>query len=188
MSIQQYNQLSDDDLIRKIVSTKDTILFGYLYDRFVKMVYNLCLSILKNTNEAEDVAHDVFLKLFVSLEKYNEKSKFSTWLHRFTYNFCINHINRNVKKTVELDDSYDEPEVEDEELLTLKYKKLKQALDRVGAEDKAILLMKFQSEMSIDEIAEVLNIGESATKMRIKRAKAKVLEAYKSISNKIDKL
>ena len=185
MSTRTNNQLSDNEIIRKIISSNDSSLFGILYDRYVKLVFNICLTILKNRDEAEDVSHDIFLKLYVSLNKFGEQSKFSTWLHRFTYNFCINHINRNVKKTVDLNDSYDAEDHSDEEVISLKYERLKAALDKVSSEDKAILLMKFQSEMTIEEIAEVLDLGQSATKMRIKRAKAKVVEAYKKVSQKV---
>jgi RNA polymerase sigma factor (sigma-70 family) len=64
-------------------------------------------------------------------------------------------------------------DVPDEELLQMEVKKLKVVLDEIPTGDKAILLMKYQEEMSIKEISSVLEKSESAVKMKIKRAKAK---------------
>jgi len=74
------------------------------------------------------------------------------------------------------DDAYEE--IDDTELFALKSKKLAKALAIMEPNDKMILLMKYQDDMSIKEIKEVLNIGESAVKMRVKRAKQKVVNIY----------
>jgi len=74
-------------------------------------------------------------------------------------------------------------EVEDHELLQIELGRLKEVLSRIPVGDKAILMMKYQEEMSIREIAEALDKTESAIKMKIKRAKAKALNVYKDIYN-----
>ena len=117
----------------------------------------------------------------MSLGKYSGKSKFSTWLYRLTYNFCINHIQRNRKKTSSLNLDYEIADFPDDELLQLRVEKLQIALDMIHIEDKLILLMKFQDGFSIQDIMNTLDLGESAVKMRIKRAKDKVIKAYNTI-------
>ncbi|MEM6541255.1 MAG: sigma factor-like helix-turn-helix DNA-binding protein, partial [Bacteroidota bacterium] len=101
---------------------------------------------------------------------------------------CVNYVNRNKqlnlsyksvpleKKEYKLTD-----EVPDESIYEMKAQTLAIALNEISAEDKSILLLKYQDGASIKELTEVLEIGESAVKMRIKRAKAKLLEIYNTV-------
>ena len=180
------HKLTDEELVFKIVETNNSQLFAILYDRFSKVVYNKCYGFSKNKEEAEDLTHDVFIRLFIKLKTFKGNAKFSTWLYSFTYNFCVNYVQRNTHKKKEKltvvtdiikdDDAYEE--IDDTELFALKSKKLAKALAIMEPNDKMILLMKYQDDMSIKEIKEVLNIGESAVKMRVKRAKQKVVNIY----------
>jgi RNA polymerase sigma-70 factor (ECF subfamily) len=177
---------SDEELVKEIVKTRDSVLFAELYDRFAAIVYNKCLGFAKSKEEAEDLTHDIFIKMFVKLNTYQGKSKFSTWLYSFTYNYCVNYLQRNsYKKNETVSDNVDsdEPvnEITDEDILQLKAKRLKKALELIDPNDKMILLLKYQDDLSIKEIQSALEIGESAVKMRLKRAKEKVMEAYNKI-------
>ena len=71
-----------------------------LYDKYAMMVYNKCFGFAKDADEAKDLTQDVFLKLFVKLASFKEKSKFSTWLYAFTYNHCVNYVTRSTAKKV----------------------------------------------------------------------------------------
>ena len=179
-------KITDEDLVFEIVRTNNTELFATLYDRFSTVVYNKCYSFSKNKEEAENLMHDIFVRLFVKLKTFKGTSKFSTWLYSFTYNFCVNYVQRNGYKkkekiTIVTDDIKDinaGDEIEDANLFELKSVKLAKVLTLIEPSEKMILLMKYQDDMSIKEIKEILNIGESAVKMRIKRAKAKVVKIY----------
>ena len=72
-------------------------------------------------------------------------------------------------------------DVDEQELFSLKASKLDQALDLIDPEDKAILLLKYQDDVSVKDLGTYFNAGESAIKMRLKRAKIKVLEAHNNI-------
>ena len=72
-------------------------------------------------------------------------------------------------------------EVPDESIYEMKAKTLEKALEEIPAEDKSILLLKYQDGASIKELAELLELGESAVKMRLKRAKGKLLEIYNTL-------
>lgn len=183
-------KITDEELVFEIVRTNNAELFATLYDRFSSVVYNKCYGFSKSKEEAEDLMHDVFVRLFVKLKTFKGNSKFSTWLYSFTYNFCVNYVQRNSHKKKEKvtivtdqikenNDSFEE--IEDANLLELKSAKLAKALSLIDPSDKMILLMKYQDDKSIKEIKEVLNIGESAVKMRVKRAKAKVVKVYESL-------
>lgn len=181
--------LSNEDLVFKITATNDVQLFAVLYDRFSRVVYNKCYGFSKSKEEAEDLTHDVFIRLFVKLKTFKGNSKFATWLYSFTYNFCVNYVQRNAHKKKEKvtvvtdnikDDDFSE-EIEDATLFELKSEKLGKALNLIDPADKMILLMKYQDDMSIKDIMEALNVGESAVKMRIKRAKLKVVKTYEAL-------
>ncbi|GAA4303329.1 RNA polymerase sigma factor [Aestuariibaculum suncheonense] len=179
--------LSDEDLVRAIVKTNDTLWFEVLYDRYATLVYNKCLSFSKDEDEAKDLTQDVFLKLFVKLSSFKGTSKFSTWLYAFTYNHCVNYVTRNTAKKIEKQsvDHYDIESITDdhydEDFSQMKVDKLKDALNLISPDEKMILLLKYQDFLTIKEIESVLGIGESAVKMRIKRAKEKLLTEYNNL-------
>jgi RNA polymerase sigma-70 factor (ECF subfamily) len=180
------NKVSDEELVKAIVKTNDTLLFEVLYDRHATLVYNKCLGFAKDEDEAKDLTQDVFLKLFVKLASFKGKSKFSTWLFAFTYNHCVNYVTRNTAKKIEKQsvDYHDIENVSDEEseysFHQMKVDKLKQALNLISPDEKMILLLKYQDYLSIKELESVLGIGESAVKMRLKRAKDKLIEIYQN--------
>ncbi len=183
-----YVHLSDEELVKQIVANNDPLLFGKLYDRYAKMVYNKCYGFAKSADEAEDLTQDVFLQLFIKLRTFKGKSKFSTWLYSFTYNFCVNYVNRDKQlkirdQSVQVETSEHKlaEEVPDESLFEMKADKLKKCLEIISAEDKSILLLKYQDGASIKELVSLMDIGESAVKMRLKRAKERLLEIYNTL-------
>ena len=183
---QNLNNLSDEDLVKAIVKKNDTLLFGILYDRFDKLVYNKCRGFSRSDDEAEDLTQDIFLKLFVKLNSFKGRSKFSTWLYAFTYNHCVNYVKRSTAKKIEkqsvdadnLKDDYYDSDDNDDSIRNLKVEKLKEALEKISPEEKMILLLKYQDSLSIKDLTGVLDIGESAVKMRLKRAKEKLVNVY----------
>ena len=183
-------ELSDIHLVAQIVSTNNSLLFSTLYDRYSQKVYNKCYSFSRNEDEAKDLTQDVFLKLFIKLNTFKGKSKFSTWLYSFTYNFCVNYVNRDKARLIEnASDSLDDhdyylsemDEVSDEDLFEIKASKLQIALEKITPEDKAILLLKYQDEVSIKELQTVLKVGESAIKMRLNRARIRLVEEHNKL-------
>lgn len=187
-SIEEYAHLTDEELVARIVENNDTLLFGVLYDRYDKMVYNKCYGFAGSQDEAEDLTQDVFLQLFIKLASFKGMSKFSTWLYSFTYNFCANYVNRNKQRKMSNNsvpmDSVDyklSEEVPDAQILEMQASTLKMALEQIAPEDKSLLLLKYQDDASIKELAILYDLGESAVKMRLKRAKAKLAEVYQNI-------
>lgn len=183
-----YNDLTDLELVERITKDNNTMLFGILYDRYAKMVYNKCYGFARSEDEAEDLTQDVFLMLFIKLKSFQGRSKFSSWLYSFTYNFCVNYVNRNKERKMSDKSSpieYSEyklsDDVPDESLFEMRSDKLKKAMDLIDPEDKKILLLKYQDDVSIKELQDLLEIGESAVKMRIKRAKARIVETYNTL-------
>jgi len=179
------HSLTDEELVEAIVKNNDTMLFEVLYDRFSNMVYNKCYGFANGEDEAKDLTQDVFLKLFVKLKSFKGKSKFSTWIYAFTYNHCANYVTRNTAKKIEkqsVNSDIIENVGEDVESTTdfqdMQVEKLKRVLELISPDEKMILLLKYQDNLSIKEISNALAIGESAVKMRLKRAKEKLVHKY----------
>lgn len=177
--------LTDENLVKTIVATNDTSLFEILYIRYEKMVYNKCLGFSKGDYEAQDLTQDIFLNLFVKLNTFKGESKFSTWLYSITYNHCVNYVNRDPAKRIEKTSvdlknlDYVSYETQDDDLIyQLRIDKLKVASEFISPEEKIILLLKYQDSLSIKELASLFDLGESAVKMRLKRAKQKLIKAY----------
>lgn len=187
---QNFVSMTDEELVQFIIHNGNTSLFGILYDRYGQKVYQKCLGFAESRDAAEDLTQDVFVKLYLNLKSFRGEAKFSTWLYSFTYNHCVNYSKSILKRhrdNVELQEealyvSTADEEVTDEEIFSLTVEKLQEALGLIDPEDKIVLLMKYQDDKSIKEIAQLLELGESAVKMRLHRAKKKIVELYNSLS------
>ena len=181
-----HHSLDDKELVEKIVESNNTYFFAILYDRYVEVIFNKCLSFVKSKEEAEDLTHDIFILLFAKLKTFKGESKFSTWLYSLVYNHCVNYLQRVVKKKnekfVEVENIHIiKHQILDEEIYKLNTGLLKKALQKLKPEDKMVLFMKYQDDMTVKGIMEVLNLGESAVKMRLNRAKARLINSYKNL-------
>lgn len=174
---------TDEELVRLFIVTQRNPYFEELYERYSGKVYRKCLSFVKDQAKAEDFTHDIFLKLIFKLGSYNENARFSTWLYSITYNYCMDQLRINKKRAeVYADENLEVPD--DTDLNTIfedpdvETKRLKRAMEGLTTEEKSILMMKYQDNLSIREIADVFKITESATKMRLLRSREKLRTKY----------
>jgi len=178
-----FKSLSDEDILSKYLLTQNTNFFDLLYDRFTDKVYAKCISMLKDHELAEDATQEIFIKILLSVSKFAFKSKFSTWIYTITYNYCIDQIRKNKKQaTISWEDNKKTDLVDDTiydaEIKETNVYRLKEILDLLHIDDKSILMMKYQDDLSIKDICNVVNKTESAVKMKILRAKEKFLKIY----------
>lgn len=173
-------KLTDEQLVALFIDTQKNAYFEQLYDRYSDKVYRKCLSFVKDDAKAEDFTHDIFLKLVLNLSSYKETAKFSTWLYSITYNYCIDQTRVSKKYSeVGLDDNFDAPDDDDDaQMAELEAQRLNKAMQQILPEEKSILMMKYQDDLSIKEISDSLDISESAVKMRLLRAKEKLRKVY----------
>jgi len=174
------NHYTDEQLVRLYVDTQRNRFFEELYERYSDKVYRKCLSFVKNQAQAEDFTHDIFLKLIVRIGTFKETSKFSTWLFSITYNYCMDQLRLHKKMAEqELDEDIDVADDSDDMYeMEMDAKRLKKALESLPAEERTILLMKYQDDFSIRDIADTFGFTESAVKMRLKRTKEKLRQKY----------
>lgn len=177
------DQISDEELARLYIETQRNMYFERLYERYCDKVYRKCLSFTKDPVKAEDLTHDIFLKLVVKLSSFREQSKFSTWLYSITYNYCTDQLrSQNLRREVYIDEGWERLDVNADdglgELAELEAKQLERALHQLAPDEQAMLLMKYQDDVSIRDIASINGITESAVKMRLKRSRDKLRKYY----------
>jgi RNA polymerase sigma factor (sigma-70 family) len=175
---------TDSQLIAQYLRDQNPTSFSKLYRRYAGKVFAKCYSMLNDEGLARDATQEIFIKVMLNLARFSEQSSFSTWIYSITYNYCIDLIRKRKKVPVLFTEDVGKVskesnvEVPDSVLLEMKQERLGQVLDRLPAGDKAILMMKYQDDLQIKEIAEILNKTESAIKMQIMRAKQKAQAIY----------
>jgi RNA polymerase sigma factor (sigma-70 family) len=185
MSAVDFEQLTDESLILIIVQEGKSELYQIIYDRYYLKLLDKCYTILKNRQLAHESALDILSKVYEKLESFKGLSSFSSWIYSITYNYCIDYLRSHKKlhypnwnNSNELSEIIDET---DENLNELKYDRLLKIMEHIHPEEKAMLMMKYSDNISMKQIAEALRITESAAKMRIKRAKARIVYQYKKM-------
>ncbi|GAB4030486.1 RNA polymerase sigma factor [Spirosoma gilvum] len=174
--------LTDEEMIRQYLNSHPQECFETLYNRYVNKVYRRCLSMTKSTEQAEDFTHDIFLKAFTKLNAFQERSTFSTWLYSIAFNYCSDQLRSGKRlsfSSVEeglQQDIADEKESQFHEETILFVKK---AMATLSAHEQTLLQLKYEQDMSIDEIAQLYNLNPSAVKMRLKRSRDKIYQLYK---------
>jgi RNA polymerase sigma-70 factor (ECF subfamily) len=174
-------KLSDTEIVERVVHYGEQHLLEHLYDRYATKIFHKCLSLTKEREVAKDLSHDIIIKIFTSLAKFQGKSAFSLWVHSITYNHCMDYL--RLQKRLQYTDydersfdyiSEDTIELENKELEELQFSQLEHFLDILHPEERMILMMRYQDDMSVNEIAETLHLGLSAVKMRLKRGRDKL--------------
>ena len=174
--------LDDKDIIKKILEENEPGYFDVLYKRYFPKVLDKCYSIVKNRNLAEELAGDIMCNTYEKLASFKGMSSFSSWLYSITYNYCIDYLRKKNKlhypswsRDNEIPEIIDDT---DESIDSVNPENLMQILDLIHPEEKALLLMKYQDNLSIKQISTALRISDDAVKMRLKRARTRVLYLY----------
>lgn len=169
--------LNDEEVIRTYLSTRPNDCFETLYKRYVGKVYKRCYSLTKDSEKAQDFTHDIFIRMFARLDRFEERSTFSTWLYSISYNYCIDQLrgaSRLATTSLEEGIDYQYTGTDESESVEHNLQQLSQAMKAISPEEAMILRMKYQEGLDVRQIAEKLNLKDSAVKMRLKRSRDKV--------------
>ncbi len=153
-----------------------------------KIVYNLALRMMKQSEDAKDISQEVFLKAYRNIRNFDERSRFSTWLYRITTNTCIDELRKRQKKpSLSIEEEMDGEEggmlrqiaaagdTPEESLLRTEQKsEILQALNKLSPEHRTIVVFRDVQGLSYEEIAEILEIGLGTVKSRISRGRAQL--------------
>jgi RNA polymerase sigma-70 factor, ECF subfamily len=166
--------------------------FEQLVRRHQQRVFALVSGILRRQEDVEDIAQQVFLKAYLGLKKFDQRAAFSTWLYKIAVNECWDYLRKKKVRPLlyEADLSEEQvsrldgiaslerpPEGPSERLET------REALDRVleslSEEDRQLLMLKEIEGFSVQELAEILDLNVNTVKVRLFRARGRIVDAYR---------
>ncbi len=179
----------DEKRLLELLRERDERAFEEMVKLYQHRVFNVVYRMLGNAHEAEDVAQEVFVTVFKSIESFREEAKFSTWLYRIATNHCKNRIKylgrRAHGRTDELDENTPESQstgpsaslsprqmqpdavVEGMQLERL----VQEGIAHLDEEQRIVLVLRDVEELSYDEIAQITGLADGTVKSRLHRAR-----------------
>lgn len=171
------NEPSDLYLIKRTLNG-DTNAYGSLVKRHQDYIFNVVLKMLRNREEAEEVAQDAFIKAYNVLESFKGDAKFSTWLYKIAYRKALDRIKTNNRsRTLELVENLTEDTSAHLEtgldilLLAEKQEIIKRCILRLPETEAAIVTLFYFEEQSVKEIAEITSLSEDNIKVKLFRSR-----------------
>ena len=156
--------------------------YAFLVNKYKSMAYSLALKLVKNREDAEEIAQDAFIKAYQSLAQYRGTARFSTWLYRIVYNSAISHIRRSSAELVSLEDSgfaeKESSEINDA-YFRLKEQERKKfldlALEKLDPDENFLITLYYYNENDLDEIHQITGLTKNNVKVKIFRARQKMM-------------
>lgn len=180
-------ELSGDALLVDRAKNGDSDAFGMLVEKYSSFVYRTIFYDIKNHEDAEDIAQDVFIKAYGALNGFRYDSEFTTWLYRICKNAVYDYARKSSRsKTVSISDmTYDENEEKEAEIpdRSGNFEPEKQvmsketvsivrkAISELSEEHRSVIVLRDIEGYSYAEIAEMLSLEEGTVKSRLSRAR-----------------
>jgi RNA polymerase sigma-70 factor (ECF subfamily) len=176
-------------LVRR-VQAKDEMAFREIVERYQSKVYSIIYGILRNRNDAEDIAQQVFAKIYFSIGNFDFRSSLLTWIYKITVNECYDYLRKKrVRKLVYESDFSEEDALQMENSQTAvdlnapvdetleRRDLLLKMLSKVSEEDRMLMLLKEVEGHSVEELAQMTGMNENTIKVKLFRTRQKLLKA-----------
>ncbi|MBD0332199.1 MAG: sigma-70 family RNA polymerase sigma factor [Chitinophagaceae bacterium] len=178
-----HTELSDIDIIGRVLHG-DQQAYAELVNKYQNFVFTIVLRYIKNREDAEEVAQDVFVKAYRSLADFRGSSKFSTWLYTITTTTCITFLRKKKLEVHSLDneklsiaaESYDSGMSANQIEQKSRVEMVNNAISMLSGDDAEIITLFYKGEQTLEEIAQVLGIEPNAAKVRLHRARTRLKE------------
>jgi len=152
--------------------------FDCLYKRYAKIILQYFYFALNNDyNKAQDFMHDLFVKIIEKPQLFDSSQNFKSWIYRVASNMCKNEYRRN--STNQKYHSHLKLISENTASLNDTEKKLRACISQLNQEHRSLIVLRFKMEMSIKEIAEILECPEGTVKSRLFYATKELTKLYK---------
>jgi RNA polymerase sigma-70 factor (ECF subfamily) len=177
------------NLVRR-VQARDEIAFMEIVDRYQAKVFSIIYGILRNRNDADDIAQQVFSKIYFSIQRFDSRSSLLTWIYRITVNECYDYLRkRRVRKLVyesdfsaeeakrlETSDAVVDPTAPVDRQLAQHDLVLK-LLAKVSEQDRTLILLKEVEGHSVEELSAITGLNENTIKVKLFRTRQKLVKA-----------
>jgi len=176
----------DDFSLIRAIQAGDHQAFESLVRRYQRQVANLIYVTMGSRDDVDDIAQEVFIRVYRSLPRFKFDASFFSWIYRITMNLCIDEIRkRKIRKVISLDfltedaleksrKSKDHNMPSDSLLADERHQMVQAALQGLRPEHREILVLREYKDLGYTEIAETLNISLEAVKSRIFRARSEL--------------
>jgi len=173
----------------------DREVFGHLVERYQKRVFAQVFRLVRRPDDVEDLAQEVFVKAFRAIRSYDFRSSFGTWLSRVAVNHCYDFLRRvraqpaifsastggrDAAQPTALVDNLAAPGQDPERQAVLR-DLVGKLLERAPADDRVILVLKEMEGLSVEEIGEILELRPGTVKVRLFRARKRMLEDWRNL-------
>jgi RNA polymerase sigma-70 factor (ECF subfamily) len=189
-----YKDTEEAALVRRAQSG-DEMAFREIVERYQSKVFSIIYGILRNHNDAEDIAQQVFTKVYFSIRSFDFRSSLLTWIYKITVNECYDYLRKKkVRKLVYESDFSEEDALRMENSepardqqpavdVTLAQRDLAlKLLARLPEEERMLLLLKEVEGHSVEELAEMTGINENTIKVKLFRARQKLLKVAQRLT------
>ena len=176
--------MSDKQFINSLIGKVkggNTSAYRQIVEEYQDMAFTVALNIIKNREEAEEVAQDAFIKAYKSIHQFKGDSKFSSWLYRIIYNTALTRLKKKKLDTFSLDaQEYDQNYgLSDQDgwsklLIQDQKKYIKAALDEIEDYDRLLISLYYLAEESLADIGEIMGVKPSTAKVQLHRARQKL--------------
>ena len=168
----------------------DAEAFGPLAKKYQSRVFSLVHHLVRRRDEVEDLAQEILIKAFRAIRSYNFQSSFGTWLNRIATNHCYDYLRHerasrvsfywqmgeNSQQELEANAESQPAEALDHEERTVLKDLVSKLLDRAPEQDREVLVLKELQDYSVEEIAELLKLKPTTVKVRLHRARKRMLD------------
>lgn len=184
-------QFLEDTHYIKLTRAGDMQAFGLLVQKHQRLVFTLALRMLKNQEEAEEAAQDTFVKVYQSLSRFEEKSKFTTWVYRVAYNECLGRLRKSKRHFTLVEDiveNSDEPTdfLDGLEILHREERAalIKKGIEMLNPAEAVALTLFYHEDLSVKEISTITGSSESNVKAQLFRGRKHLENNLKKLGNK----
>jgi RNA polymerase sigma-70 factor (ECF subfamily) len=181
---------SEEAALVRRVQARDEMAFREIVERYQSKVFSIIYGILRNHNDAEDIAQQVFSKIYFSIRNFDFRSSLLTWIYKITVNECYDYLRKKrVRKLVyESDFSQEdaqrletsEPAIDPQapvDRQLAQHDLVVKLLSKVSAEDRNLILLKEVEGHSVEELAALTGLNENTIKVKLFRTRQKLLKA-----------
>ena len=159
-----------------------------VYQKYSKAMFNICVRMLGNTEEAEDVLQDAFLNAFRNMKQFKGQSSLGAWIKRIVVNQCINQLKKRKLDMLSLEEThYQEPVGEQEDTtdigLILDIDRIRDAIQLLPDGFRVVFSLYLLEGYDHQEIAQILDVSESTSKSQYHRAKKKLRELLSEVAH-----
>jgi len=141
--------------------------YALLVEEYKVPIHNLACRMTGNAEDAADLTQDIFIRAYTHLWRYNPKKKFFTWLYTIALNTIKNHLKKN-RRYREIQ-RYDPGRESNEKDHWPAGEEITAGLSKLDADTRVMIVMRYQQELSFEEISEITGKSLSAVKMRVYR-------------------